>query len=116
MKNDKNIKKCWVIERSYGKDKKLLAILDARTNTEKIMSAMKILMMSECDNVKGMLSIQKMTMKNSPYDHPHMPDINYPIVIGFGSMYWKAPYKAWITRLNTDTGEYVDIDTMHLEY
>ena len=39
----------------------------------------------------------------------------YPIIIGEGTMYYKASYKAWITEFNTETVEYTDIEDFKLK-
>ncbi len=109
------IKKYWVIEEYYqhSNSKKLLAILDARLSYEKIINAVKVLMMSGCEGYNGILTVK--SLKN---DHPHYPHVcsPYPVVIGGGTHYYKAPYRAWITEFNTETGEYIDIEQMILRY
>lgn len=115
-KKNNKIKKCWVIERKYEfyDEKKLLAIFNFRTPYEKIILAMKTLMMADCENYKDILTINSFKKDNPHY--PHLYNRVYPIIIGEGTMYYKAPYKAWITELNTETGEYTDIEEKFKDY
>ena len=111
----KKIKKCWVIERKYefSEDKKLLAIFSLRTSYEKIILAMKTLMMAGCDSYKNILDITALNKDDLASPHQYG---RYPIIIAEGQYYYKAPYKAWITELNTETGEYKSIDEKYKDY
>ncbi len=113
MKN--KIKKVWVIEQydEYTNSKKLLAILDARCSLQKIIFAMNIAMMVTCNNYNEILDIQLYNENKNLYPHQYK---HYLIVIAESCWFYKAPYRAWISKFNIETGEYIDIVTMLKEY
>lgn len=109
------IKKVWLIEKySEHSDKRtLLAFLDSRLNYKKIIFAMKVLMLSDCESISDMLTVNSISKEELFYPHQFM---NYPFIIAGSSQYYKAPYRAWVGYINLETMEYSTIDSAYDEF
>jgi hypothetical protein len=108
--NKKDIKQFWIIEMQsqYSEGKRILALLPPRATTEKIVAAMKVAMMANCDSFEGILTIY--ATNDGDHYYPHLYSI-YPFFIAGNHMEYKAPYRAWKTEFNIKTGEYTDFDS-----
>lgn len=113
--NKKKYIKLWVIEKynQYSKERKLLAILNSRLNYDKVIFAMKTLMMGDCSNYNEILNVHSYMKNELEYPHQYL---KYPIIIAGNSQYYKAPYRAWIADFNTETGKYTNIEIAFKEY
>ncbi|MCQ2788779.1 MAG: hypothetical protein MJ229_00210 [bacterium] len=112
----KKYKKLWIIEKynQYNDRKCLLAVLDSRLSYEKVIFAMKILIMGDNSNNFGeILNVHHYAKDELEYPHQFL---NYPIIIVGNSQYYKAPYRAWLANLNLKTGKYTDIEIAFKEY
>ena len=107
--------KLWVIEKynQHSKERNLLAILNSRLNYDKVIFAMRILMMGDSNDYNEILNVHSYMKNELAYPHQYL---KYPIIIAGNSQYYKAPYRAWITNFNTETGEYTDIETAFKKY
>ena len=106
------IKKCWVLEKYCELEKKgqLLAVFNSNTSYEKIKIALEALVMADCENFKALMKYKNYKAKWY-HTHNDSPDV----IIACSNCYWKAPFRAWKTELNLETGEYLNIDRAHLK-
>ncbi len=113
--NKKKHIKLWVIEKynQYSKERKLLAILNSRLNYDKVIFAMKILMMGDSTSYSEILNVH--LYKKNELEYPHQY-LKYPIIIAGNSQYYKAPYRAWIADFNRESGKYTDIEISLKKY